>query len=304
MILGPTGPHPKTRKEVRDRAGNPIPLFMTITDKAKEALNRLLEMFKTGDLPAAVARTVIRGQDRPCDKWSLGNRLIMLISGTEDARGFKQWQEVGRRVKKGAKAIYILAPVTRKKTVRRIETDPDTGQEREVTEERTVITGFRGVPVFRVEDTEGEPLPTYKPPEPPPLFDVAKKFVDDVKYQPFVGRYYGCFKPGKREIVLTTHDAEVFFHELAHAVHDQVRPGGLKGGQHAEQEIVAEVVACTLCELYGYEGYIWHGLQYIQSYAGRDAQQALKAVMGVLSDVEKVLDAILGAAEEERVKAA
>ncbi|NPV72290.1 MAG: M48 family peptidase [Pelotomaculum sp.] len=277
---------------------------MTITDKAKEALNRLLEMFKTGDLPAAVARTVIRGQGRPCDKWSLGNRLIMLISGTEDARGFNQWQEVGRRVKKGAKAFYILAPVTRKRTTRRTEVDPDTGEETEVTEERTVVTGFRGVPVFRYEDTEGDPLPTYDPPVPPPLYDVAKRFVDDVKYQPFVGGYFGCFKPGKREIVLTTHDAGVFFHELAHAVHDQVRPGGLKGGQHVDQEIVAETAACALCELYGYSGYTWHGWRYIQAYAALDGQQALKAVMGVLTEVEKVLGVILGAAEEAGAEAA
>lgn len=255
-------------------------------------------MFESGDLPQAVARAVIKGDARPCDRWSLGNRLIMLAAGTEDARGFKQWQEVGRRVKKGAKAFYILAPLTKKKTVRRTEVDPETGGEREVTEERTVVTGFRGVPVFRVEDTEGEPLPDYSPPEPPPLFDVAKRFVDDVKYRPFTGGYFGCFKPGKREIVLTTHDAFTFFHELAHAVHDTIKPGGLKGGQHADQEIVAELAACALCELYGFRGYTWHGWEYIKHYAALDGQQALKAVQGVLADVEKVLDAILGAAEE------
>jgi len=33
---------------------------------------------------------------------------------TEDARGFRQWQKVGRRVKKGAKAFYILAPIRKK----------------------------------------------------------------------------------------------------------------------------------------------------------------------------------------------
>jgi len=277
---------------------------MVKTERIKEALARLLNMFESGDLPAAVARTVIRSDARPCDRWSLGNRILMLAAGTEDARGFKQWQEAGRRVKKGAKAFYILAPLTKKKTVRRIEVNPETGKEREVAEERTVITGFRGVPVFRVEDTEGDPLPDYAPPEPPPLFDVAKRFVDDVKYRPFVGGYYGYFRPDAREIVLTTHDAFTFFHELAHAVHQQVKPGGLKGGQHADQEIVAEVVAAALCEMYGFEGYIWHGWQYIKHYAGQDDQKALKAVMGVLADMEKVLGVILGAAEKTGEKAA
>ena len=282
---------------------------MTVTDKARGALGCLLEMFRTGDLPAAVAHTTLtrRADDvRPSDKWSLGNRLLMLAVGTEDARGFNQWQEVGRRVKKGAKAIYILAPVTKKKLVRRTETDPETGETRVIEEERTVITGFRGVPVFRYEDTEGEPLPEadYDPPEPPPLFDVAWKFVGSVQYRPFVGAYYGYFNPAKREIVLNAHDASVFFHELAHAVHHTIKPGGLKGGQHADQEIVAEVVAATLCEMYGFKGYIWHGWQYVKAYAGQDGQQALKAVMGVLSDVEKVLAVILEAAEEEGREAA
>lgn len=277
---------------------------MKVKEKAGEALSRLLEMFRTGDLPAAVALTVIRakaGYNRPSDSWSLGNRLLMILSGTEDARGFRQWQEAGRRVKKGAKAIYILAPVTAKRKVKERMPDPETGEEREVERECLIITGFRCIPVFRYEDTEGEPLPETNcyPPEPPPLFDVAMRFVDDIKYRPYVGKYLGYFNPGRRVIVLNTHDASVFFHELAHAVHHQIKPGGLKGGQHAEQEIVAETVAATLCELYGYRGYIWHGWQYVKAYAGQDERKALKAVMGVLADVEKVLEVILEAAASE-----
>ncbi|WP_243113651.1 ArdC-like ssDNA-binding domain-containing protein [Desulfofundulus salinus] len=286
------------------RAGWSAPRTMTVTEKARETLNRLLEMFRTGDLPHAVARTVIRakaGYERPSDRWSLGNRLLMYLAGTEDARGFKQWEEAGRHVKKGARAFYILAPCTKKKTVREREIDSDTGEEREVERERVVITGFRCVPVFRYEDTEGAPLPEvdYAPPEPPPLFDVAMRFVGDVKYKPFVGGYYGYFDPARREIVLNTHDARTFFHELAHAVHHQVKPGGLKPGQHADQEIVAEVVAAALCEMYGFKGYIWHGWEYIRHYAGQDGRKALKAVMGVLADVEKVLEVILEAATPE-----
>lgn len=59
--------------------------------------------------------------------------------------------------------------------------------------------------------------------------------------------------------------------------------------------VVAETVAAVLCHLYGYEGYIYHGHEYIKHYA-RDSNPA-KAVLRVLSDVEKVLTAILGAAQ-------
>lgn len=275
---------------------------MTITKKAKEALDRLLRMFETGNLPAAVARTTIqvKNDNKPSDKWSLSNRILMAVAGTEDARGFKQWQEAGRQVRKGAKAFYILGPCTKKKN--KIVIDPDTEEERQ--EEKIVIIGFKTIPVFRVEDTEGNPLPEYDPPEPPPLFDVVKRFVDDIRYKPFIGGYYGYFNPARKEIVLNTHDASTFFHELAHAVHHQVKTGGLKGGQRADQEIVAETVSCALCEIYGFQGYIWHGWQYCKAYAGQDDHQALKAVMGVLADVEKVLNIILNAAEESSEEAA
>jgi hypothetical protein len=35
---------------------------------------------------------------------------VIFLSGTQDARGFRQWKQVGRYVRKGGKAIYILVP--------------------------------------------------------------------------------------------------------------------------------------------------------------------------------------------------
>jgi hypothetical protein len=64
-------------------------------ERAKEALHRLLAMFESGDLPQAVARTMLRpkpGAEKPSDRWSLGNRLLMLAAGTRDARGYQQWE--------------------------------------------------------------------------------------------------------------------------------------------------------------------------------------------------------------------
>src|SRR4051794_40846156 len=46
--------------------------------------------------------------------WSLCNQLLVLLAGTADARGYRQWQEGGRHVKKGAKSIRILASCTRR----------------------------------------------------------------------------------------------------------------------------------------------------------------------------------------------
>ena len=60
-----------------------------------EAVKNLIEMFANKSFPEQIALTIIKrrsGEDvRPCDKWSIGNQLIMLfIGGTDDARTLKQ----------------------------------------------------------------------------------------------------------------------------------------------------------------------------------------------------------------------
>lgn len=261
-------------------------------EKIKVSIDKLLEMFETGNLPSAIARTVIRAQERfelPSDKWSLGNQLIMHAHGTEDARGFKQWQEVGRSVNKGARAFYILGPLCKKIKNKEDET------------ERIIITGFKSVPVFRYEDTEGAEIayPDYSPSELPPLWNVSEKMGIQVSYRPFTGKEFGSITTDGRKMTLKTYDVKTYFHELGHGAHEKFKE--LKGGQHIDQEIVAETVACVLCELYGYQGYIYHGFQYIKHYASAsDGKGTAKAIMAVLSDVKQCLDIILSLAEPSR----
>src|SRR5207248_5250966 len=95
-------------------------------EAAEQALADVLELFEDPErLPAAIATTLILRQtsDAPMTGWSLCNQLLVLLAGTTDARGYRQWEEAGRHVKQGSKAIRILAPRTR----RGVETDPDTG---------------------------------------------------------------------------------------------------------------------------------------------------------------------------------
>lgn len=253
------------------------------TDKVKESIQSIITMFESGKMPEAISRTVIHRlkNDVPSGRWSLSNQLIMFIAGTTDARGIKQWNEVGRRVKKSAKAFYILAP-----RIKKIEEEDQEGN----IIEKTIIAGFLSVPVFRYEDTEGKPLqfPDYHPVKMPPLIKVANAYGIKVDYNPFTERFFGYYSCSENRIVLCTHDVKTFFHELAHAIHNTFRP--LNGSQHKDQEVVAETVAATLCHLYGYDGYIYHGYQYIKGYA-RDGDP-VKVVMRVLADVEKVLNLI------------
>jgi hypothetical protein len=259
-------------------------------ENAERALATVLEAFETGDLPAAIAQTVIHRleSDAPSSSWSLCNQLIMYLHGTTDARGFKQWKSAGRSVKKGAKAFYILGPCKRT-----FEKENDAGELERV----SVIRGFIGIPVFRLEDTEGEPLPPpadYTPATLPPLMEVSERLGVTVDYAPFTDRYYGAYVHNSKRIVLMTYEARTFFHELAHAAHATFED--LKGGQNPRQEIIAELTASTLCELYGFDASHEHSYRYIQSYAG-DKSPA-QAGARVLADVAKCLDIILSLSEE------
>ena len=165
-----------------------------------------------------------------------------------------------------------------------------------------VVVGFHAIPVFRAEDTDGEPLP-YEPTTAPPLADVAERFGLSVSYQTFSGRYYGYYRSGDdtKKIVLATHEAQVFFHELAHAAHDRIA-GNLKGGQHPGQEIIAELTAATLASLYCPEANLGFSYEYIKSYAAKSKKTLERACLAVVKTVGQVLDEILDYRREAKTE--
>ena len=252
-------------------------------DRVKQVLSTIVEKFKSGDIPEAVAMATYPAANVPSSKWSFLNRTLMFLSGTGDARGFRQWQEAKRKVRKGAKAIYILVPCFKK------QADKKTGEEKEA------LRYFKLMPVFTVEDTEGEKL-DYELLEVPdlPLMDRAKDWGLSVKAVPGNYRYYGYYSPQRKEIALASPEEKVFFHELAHAAHDRLM-GGIKNGQDPFQEIVAELSAQALCRLTGKEadGSFGHSYRYIEGYAEQMRMTPHAACLKVLSDTEKVLNLIL-----------
>ena len=84
-----------------------------------------------------------------------------------------------------------------------------------------------------------------------------------------------------------------------HIVHATFKE--LKAGQNPEQEIVAEIFAAVMCELYGVQGYHAHAWDYVKHYADDDPQKALQAVFRVLSDVEECLDRVFKIEKEKTI---
>ena len=84
--------------------------------------------------------------------YSWGNVLLILGQKNDATRvaGYRTWQSLDRQVKKGEKAIRIIAPAYYKKK----ERDEQTGEDVE-----KQVPFFRSASVFDVSQTDGAPLP-------------------------------------------------------------------------------------------------------------------------------------------------
>jgi len=132
------------------------------SEKAKEAALEIVEACRNPpSLIDHLARLVSREQ-RPgviSDTWSYRNQLIVLVRGHSEARGFKPWSEVGRKVQKGEKAFYIMAPILVNKNddgnngAKKTKPNKKPGGKKAEVRDK-VLVGYRAVPVFGLEQTE------------------------------------------------------------------------------------------------------------------------------------------------------
>jgi hypothetical protein len=252
-----------------------------MSGKVQEVLNDLIRCFESGNIPEAIAYSFFPAPDLPSAKWSLLNRMLVLLSGTPDARGYRQWLAVKRHVRKGAKAIYILVP-------RFVKAENEEG------ETEKILAGFLARPVFRVEDTEGYPLSYQQEIEVSklPLIEKAQDWGISVKAVPGNYHYYGYFSKGRMEIGLATRDEVVFFHELAHAAHSKIK--GNRKTPEWQDEVVAELAAAALYSMTGRTSrFLGNNYRYISHYASQANLSPIRACLQVIGDVEKVLGLIL-----------
>ncbi|MCF1425562.1 LtrC [Lactiplantibacillus plantarum] len=172
--------------------------------------------------------------------------------------GFKQWQkDFSRQVTKGAKAIRIAAPITKRLT-------PE--QQRQLgTKRDQAIVGYRYLPVFDVRHTTGKQIPQTQDFIKPelgehanvtPLYQAFKTYLNEttnltVTERPMTeNQARGYFAPQTNEIVIDSQELDqgmrlkTLYHEYAHSqLHGLTsafkdRP---RGYQEAQAEAVAYV---------------------------------------------------------------
>ncbi|MEW6251807.1 MAG: ArdC family protein [Planctomycetota bacterium] len=278
---------------------------MKFYGRSEEAATRILDAFRTGNLPAALAPLFIRRADNvPCRLWSWSNQLLTALAGTSDARGFRQWLDAGRAVRKGAHAFHILGPII----VKREERDAETGEPRE----RMALVGFKSIPVFRLEDTEVVDETAWAAASEPdreqerfidglPLVSVARAWGLSVEtYSGTDGAPLGRYSSNARAIALGVRNLATWAHELTHAADDRCIDGGLKPGQRADQEIVAELGGAVLLECLGFpdDADVGGAWRYIEAYARRDSVAPLTYCERLLKRVCEAVALILDTAAE------
>lgn len=271
---------------------------MKLYGHAESCANRIIEAFRSGRVPQALSKVFIKRNDNtPCRAWSWSNQLLTALAGFDDARGFRQWLDVGRAVRKGEKAFFILAPIAKP-----VKEKTDDGQERQ----RVAILGFRSVPVFGLEQTDVADESVWS--KHAELDRKAERFIDELpligvarawgltvkSYSGRNGGAAGWFSRSRGAIAIGVENLSTWAHELIHAADDRL--GTLKErGQHWLSETVAELGGAVLLYAAGYEreadiGGAW---DYISHYAKENDVEPIKACTTALERVCKAVALIL-----------
>ncbi len=213
------------------------------TQRVENATRSIVDRFERGDLPTALAPIFIhRHDDVPCRKWSWSNQILTALAGYDDARTYRDWQRVGRNVRKAETAFYIMEPLRR--TAKSV--DKATGEETT----RTWCAGFKAGARFGYEQTDGDELPERKDErefiDALPLVDVARAW--GLRLQTFgnaerIGQAGWFAHDGEsgKAIGLGVENLSTWTHELVHAA--DLRCGALTTKTPKRQELSNEVVA-------------------------------------------------------------
>lgn len=175
---------------------------------------------------------------------SLGNQALLMMQGiNEPVNTFNRWRDdFNRQVQKGARAAYIRRPIFRKE------------QDDQGNEEQKLI-GFKLVKcMFRVSDTEGEPLPEFETPEWSESLAQTNLGLTEVPFEGLNGSVQG-YSTGTNYAINPTakYPFKTKIHEWSHIVAGHTQPGAHSDyvKHRGEREFEAETSAYILMHRLG-----------------------------------------------------
>ena len=224
--------------------------------------------------------------------YSFNNTMLIMLQKPEASlvAGYEAWKtKFKRQVRKGEKAIKILAPCTHKKEIER------DGETKEVT-----WTSFRAVNVFDISQTDGEEIPSA----------CVEKLTGDVEgygelmskleaispvpveYQDIDGGANGFYSRAEEMIVVQTgmsemQTAKTLIHEISHA---KLHGEGMdeEKADRLTREVQAESVAYTVCSALGLDTSDY-SFGYIAGWSSGKELKELSASMDIICKTSKEL---------------
>lgn len=238
--------------------------------------------------------------------YSFGNTILIFSqkNNATQVAGLKTWNTLGRRVKKGEKAIWILAPIPHKRIVQ-VKQDDGT-----VVDDERRWMSFRSVNVFDVSQTEGEPLPflNYRAEgDDKGVVEILESFAKekgiDLQYIPQeeLGSAKGMSLGGKIKVLDSLQGitrASTLTHEIAHELlHQEKSISMLQDVEHCRsiREIEAEGTAFVVLSALGFD--MQNSSFYLASWLGDS-----KKVKDSLKNISSASKEILSCFDEKHLK--
>lgn len=258
---------------------------------ADQALEQLAEALKSGRSEELTRYLAMLARFH---RYSFGN-VMLILSQMPDAThvaGFRTWKQVGRFVKKGEKGIVIIAPMM----IRKQDEQAKDGDKPES------ILRFRGVYVFDVSQTDGEPLPEPARVNGDPGAHIhrlrqvitERGITIDNDDLPFgadgVSR---CGRISIRPGLEPAHEFSVIAHELAHEL---LHRGEDRPASKTVRETEAEAVAFVVCQAIGLETGT-AASDYIQLFDGK-AETLAASLDRIQRTAAEIIAALHGALNE------
>ena len=260
--------------------------------------------------------------------YSFNNTLLIAMQGGQLVAGYNKWRDdFHRNVKKGEKAIKILAPAPfkAKKEVQKLDAQgrPVMGKDgKPVTEVQEIqVPVFKIVSVFDVSQTEGEPLPSIGVEE---LTGSVERYGEFFKaleqtspvpigFEDIPGGSHGYYHLTEKRIAIQEGMSELqtlktAIHEIAHSKLHAIDPEAPAIEQadrpdSRTREVQAESVAYAVCQHYGLDTSDY-SFGYVAGWSsGKDLKElkaSLETIRATAHELITTIDGHLAQLQKER----